>query len=61
MWKREKEEEEEADEEKEEEEKSEKNWGPRRNGWAGAVSGGQGQYRLFHYQKSDFRHIEKAL
>ena len=24
--------------------KSEKYWGPRRNGWAGAISGGQGQY-----------------
>ena len=31
------------------EKKSGKYWGPRRNGWAGAVSGGQGQYRLFHY------------
>ena len=29
--------------------KSGKYWGPRRNGWAEAVSGGQGQYRLFHY------------
>ena len=26
--------------------KSEKYWGPRRNGWAGAVSGGQGPYRV---------------
>ena len=26
--------------------KSEKYWGLRRNGWAGAVSGGQGQYRV---------------
>ena len=29
--------------------KSGKYWGPRRNGWAGAVSDGQGQFRLFHY------------
>ena len=27
-------------------------------GWAGAVLGRQGQYWLFHYQKSDFRHFE---
>ena len=27
--------------------------GPRRSGWAGAVLGGQGQYWLFHYQKSE--------
>ena len=26
--------------------KSEKYWGPRRNGWAGAISGGQGQSRM---------------
>ena len=26
--------------------KSGKYWGPRRNEWAGAVSGGQGQYRV---------------
>ena len=26
--------------------KSGKYWGPRRNGWAGAVSGGQGQYQV---------------
>jgi len=29
-----------------EEKKSGKYWGLRRNGWAGAVSGGQGQYRV---------------
>ena len=23
--------------------------------------GGQGQYWLFHYQKSDFRHFQKSL
>ena len=23
--------------------------------------GGQGQYWLYHYQKSDFRHFEKSL
>ena len=34
--------------------KSGKYWGLRRNGWAGAVSGGQGQYRLFHYPSQIF-------
>ena len=56
------------------EEKSGKYWGLRRNGWAGAVSGGQGQYRVGRgsigwagavsavpLPKSDFQHIKKAF
>ena len=34
--------------------KSEQYWGLRQNGWAGAVSGGQGQYRLFYYPSQIF-------
>ena len=41
--------------------KSGKYWGLRRNGWAGAVSGGQGQYRLFHYPSQIFSISKKFL